>query len=280
MAQMDKEARKYSIIEDCIMKTKCWSQNITLAVFLLAQVSSTYAEGSEPDESNQAYVAKAAPSGISTSNNEQPESLTPRETSSQDDKGLRGILHKRPEPKGYYFRIGAMSVEPQEDAQFLIGGAVIETDTGAGGLAAIGYHFPQSPFSLEMEYSFRRFDTDDYLDPGSGLLGDNRTDMHVFAVNLLIDKSNILGPLGIYAGGGIGFRISEFQYSSSGGSSESNIHSDGGFGQVMAGLTFSIDRSIQVYGGMRWSDGGAIENDLIRLETESVNIEFGLRFFF
>jgi len=180
-----------------------------------------------------------------------------------------------------YVRGSGLLVQAQDDARFLLGGAPIETDDDNFGMSfAVGLHVPQAPVSVEFEYAFRRFTTEDYLDPDTGRLGDTEFYSHTLAFNTLLDAPDLIGPVGFYGGGGVGFRMSSLSYRSTGGTSSTEVEGSEFFWQLMGGATVSISDRAQLYGGMRWTDAGDVEDDVIRLDLESVDIEVGLRFFF
>lgn len=199
----------------------------------------------------------------------------------------------------YYFRASLLVIESQNDGTLndadnridsLISPSIDDTgeigfDDGIGVTAAIGFHFDESPLSIEVEYAYHRIDADDYSDSANSLGADGRISLHTFAVNLLFDYPDLVGPVGLYAGGGLGFRISRFKLTSIsnediGHETEVEVDSDGFFWQAMAGATVSVGRSTQLYGGVRWTDAGVIENDRIEVDAQMVNLEFGLRVFF
>lgn len=180
-----------------------------------------------------------------------------------------------------YVRGSALLVRPQEDARFLLGGAPIETDDDSFGMTfAVGAHLPQAPVSVEVEYAFRRFATEDYLDPDTGRLGDTDFYSHTLAFNTLLDVPDLVGPAGFYAGAGVGFRLSSLSFSSGGGGSTTEIEGGEFFWQLMGGATVSLSDRLQLYGGVRWTDAGDVEDEVIRLGLESVDVEVGVRFFF
>ncbi len=264
------------------MKNTHLSRPLTLAALLLAPAAGASADdsGVSVDGTNsgqESFVSMAALRALTVFPTDATDSASsPASTDDVEPLPERGW----PDHVGFFFRVGGMSVDPQNAARFLNGSGEVDTNTGWGSSLAIGYRPPDSLFSIELEWMYRRFDTDDYVDPDSGFLGDNRFSTHTLTANLLIEKFDIVGPVGVYAGVGIGMRLSDAEFSSSGGTSETDVSGDGFFGQIMAGITVSLDQNIQAYGGVRWSDGGTIEDDTIRLDTESVSIEAGLRFFF
>ena len=117
------------------------------------------------------------------------------------------------------------------------------------------------------------------------MLADNRISQHTLTFNILYDEPNLIGQVGVYGGIGLGIRIDEFKFSTSGNEefdgSTTEVNSGGFFWQAMAGVTVSIDPRSQLYGGIRWADAGDLDDrDSLRLDAEMVSIEFGFRVFF
>lgn len=188
---------------------------------------------------------------------------------------------ERRDPAGFYVRGSGMWVDPQDDARLRDGSGTVDTDDGYGLSFAVGYTDLSLPLSFEVEYAYRRFETEDFIDPSTGFLADNRISMHTISANLLLDKPNLIGPVGVYAGAGIGVHINELRISTSGESgSTTEVSGEGFFWQAMAGLTLSFDERWQLYGGVRWADGGTFDDEVLRVDTETFNIEFGVRFYF
>jgi opacity protein-like surface antigen len=186
-----------------------------------------------------------------------------------------------PPPSGFYVRGSGMWVDPQNDARLQDGSGTISTDDDFGLSLAIGYSDLALPLSFEVEYAYRQFETDDFIDPSTGFLADNRIAFHTISANLLFDQPSLIGPIGVYAGAGIGVNLSELRISTSGESgSTAEVSGEGFFWQAMAGLTLSLDRQWQLYGGVRWADPGTFDDQAIRIDAETFNIEFGVRFYF
>ncbi|MBB6428488.1 opacity family porin [Algisphaera agarilytica] len=190
------------------------------------------------------------------------------------------LLGDRQDVWGYYFRGSLMGVEPTNDVRARSDGQRVDTDDGFGLTAAAGFKMDYLPLAWEFEYMFRRFSHDSYTDPVAGFVSDNDVSLHTFAINVLYDQSNLLGPVGVYAGGGVGFRLSSFSFSSGSGGSESSISGDGLFIQAMAGVTVTIDPNLQLYGGVRYTDSGKIRNEFLEVDTAAVGGEIGLRVYF
>ncbi|MCZ6837110.1 MAG: outer membrane beta-barrel protein, partial [Planctomycetota bacterium] len=186
---------------------------------------------------------------------------------------------------GFYARLSGMSVDPQEDGRLVDGSGTVDTDDGWGLSIALGYTDLTKPLSFEIEYAYRRFDTDDYFDPDTMKLADNEVTLHTITGNVLFDAPRLIGPVGLYAGIGLGVRIEEFSYHSSGDDDErgstTEINGSGFFWQAMAGVTFAISPRTQLYGGVRYADGGELDdNDVLKIDSEMINIEFGIKFYF
>lgn len=184
------------------------------------------------------------------------------------------------EVAGYYFRGSLMGVQPVNDVRARSDGQAIDTDDGFGLTAAAGFKMDDRPLAWEFEYMFRRFSHDSYTDPVAGFVSDNDVSLHTFAINLLYDQSNLAGPVGVYAGGGLGFRLSSFGFSSGTGGSETSISGDGLFIQAMAGATVTLNPELQLYGGVRYTDSGTIRNGFLEIDTAAVGGEIGLRVYF
>lgn len=114
----------------------------------------------------------------------------------------------------------------------------------------------------------------------AGFVSGNDISLHTLSFNLMYDQPNLIGPVGVYAGGGIGVRISSFSFSSTGAGSSSSISGEGLLLQAMAGLTVTLDEGVQLYAGARYSDSGTFGNDTIKIDTASIGIEAGLRYYF
>lgn len=175
----------------------------------------------------------------------------------------------------YYFRVSGLVLDPQGDGMVLPGGDPVELDVGGGVSFAFGYRFPGAPFSLEFEYAYRYLDAD-------GLTGadDGDVSVHSLVWNALFDYPDLIGPVGVYAGAGIGFNINQFAFASSGGQGSAAVDGAGFFWQAMAGVTISVHPRAQILGGIRWSDAGEIEDDSLRVDSDMINYELGIRFFF
>jgi opacity protein-like surface antigen len=127
------------------------------------------------------------------------------------------------------------------------------------------------PLAFEIEYAYR----------GVGASGDEtRLDLHTLGANMLFDGSDLVGPFGVYAGAGIGARIERVHFRSTSGTSSTAINGSGFFWQAMGGVTVSVAREAQLYGGVRFMDAGTLRNDEFRVNTQALNYEFGFRFFF
>lgn len=180
------------------------------------------------------------------------------------------------EDEAYYIRLSGLVSEPQNDGRSLDSGEPIGFDTGGGISFGIGYTFPDAPVAVEVEWTYREFDVESV----GSLTADGDISMNTIAANLLLDQANIIGPVGVYAGLGAGVRVNRFKLGSTSGQSELKVDGEGFYWQAMAGLTVSLGERTQLFGGVRWSDAGTIEDDGIRADIESVDYEIGIRLLF
>jgi hypothetical protein len=182
------------------------------------------------------------------------------------------------EEESYYLRFGGLIADHIDDGTVLGTGESIDFDIGAGATIALGYTFPDDPIAIEIEYTYRDIDAES----DSAQFDSGDFSLHTVAANLLIDAPNVVGPIGAYAGIGAGARLTYFKFSSapSGDGTTLDLDGDGFYWQAMAGLTVSLGPTSQLYGGVRWSDAGTLEDDTVRVETEILSYEIGLRLFF
>ena len=177
-----------------------------------------------------------------------------------------------PKHTGLYFRASGLVVEQLNDVRNLDTGETIGFDTGGGLSMAVGYADLQIPAAFEVEYAFRRINANDDRD--------GRVNLHTISANVLFDMSDLVGPFGVYGGGGIGVTIDEISIASSGGQTFVGVKGGRFFWQAMAGLTLSVHDRAQLYAGVRWTDSGTYEDEEFRFHSEALNYEFGARFFF
>jgi opacity protein-like surface antigen len=180
------------------------------------------------------------------------------------------------EDEAYYIRFSGLITEPQNDGRSLDSGEPIGFDTGGGVSLGIGYTFYDAPVAIELEWTYREFDVESV----GSLSADGDISLNTIAANLLLDQANIIGPVGAYAGLGAGVRINQFKFSSSSGQSELKVDGDGFYWQAMAGLTVSLGERTQLFGGVRWSDAGTIDDNDLSVDTETLDYEIGIRLFF
>lgn len=190
-------------------------------------------------------------------------------------------------------------------------GWTTEFDTGLFLSAAYGWRF-QENFRVEGEISYTSADVDTHtgvsaggsalgaadaavLITGSGPLGVTVEDLVAdgqgditsvgYAVNGYYDFAVRNTPFTAYIGGGVGLAEVEVDYSPS----DTAIVEDTemvGFYQLMAGGSYALSESTEVYGGYRWrqSEDAETESSLIpaNLDIENANhiIEAGVRYTF
>ncbi|MFG0285245.1 MAG: hypothetical protein ACF8R7_12550 [Phycisphaerales bacterium JB039] len=185
---------------------------------------------------------------------------------------------------GIYVRFGGLAVEQQEDARLVEGGStsMVTFDRGYGFVAAIGQKLHEMPLSLELEYAYRNITADQIVGEFETRSAGGDLDLHTFSFNVLLDAPDLIGILGVYAGGGVGFVATDLAVRSSSGQAAVAVRGDELFLQAMAGITLSVSYNMQLYGGVRWASAGTIEDeeDMVSLDTELVGAELGLRIFF
>jgi len=186
-------------------------------------------------------------------------------------------------PTGFYFRATGGWFDPQSDALRRDGSGPVDTDDGFGGSLAIGWRDLTKPIAFEFEYGFRQVETDVFVDPDTMLLADNELDLHTLSLNLMLDAPNLVGPVGLYAGGGIGARLGEVRIRTIDVEEDdptTTVSGEGFLWQLMAGVTVEVAPNAQLHAGVRWSDGGTIDEGPLRYDTEALGIEVGFRLFF
>jgi len=197
------------------------------------------------------------------------------------DQRLPGYPEPPDGPTGFFVRATGGWFELQDDARRRDGSGSLDTDDGLGGSIAVGYRDLSRPIVFEFEYAFRDVETEDFLDPVSNLLADNQLDIHSLSANIMFDAPNLLGPVGVYAGAGIGARLSEARIRVGGeDGSITKARGEDLLVQAMAGITVSLDPQWQLHAGVRWSDGGTIDEGAVRYDTEAFAIEVGFRLYF
>lgn len=191
---------------------------------------------------------------------------------------------------GLFVRASGLVIDPQNDGTYsddmLADTAEVDFDTGGGFSVALGYRYYPVPVSLEVEYAFR-YVPGDVVDVLGNRLDSTNISAHTIGANVVFDAEDVLGPVGFYAGAGIGVRISELSISTNtigdpepSPRSTAEASGNGFFWQAMAGITFSIDQQTQLYAGVRWVDLNDLDDDGIDVDAEQLNYEFGLRYWF
>ncbi len=187
-------------------------------------------------------------------------------------------------PTGFYFRATGGWFDPQSDALRRDGSGPVGTDDGFGGSLAVGWRDLTQPIAFEFEYGYRQVETDVFIDPDTMLLADNELDLHTLSLNLMLDAPNLIGPVGLYAGGGIGARLGQVRVRSidieEPEEPTTTISGEGFLWQLMAGVTVEVAPNAQLHAGVRWSDGGTIDEGPLRYDTEALAIEVGFRLYF
>ena len=195
--------------------------------------------------------------------------------------------------QGLFVRASGLVIDAQNDGAFsddvLDDPADVDFDTGGGFSVGLGYRYYPAPISLEVEYAFR-YVPGEVRDALGRRIDDTNISAHTIGANLVFDADDVVGPIGVYAGVGVGVRISELRISTNTipgddddddfPRSTTEASGNGFFWQAQAGLTFSIDQQTQLYAGVRWVDLGRLDEDGVDVDAELLNIEFGLRYYF
>lgn len=188
----------------------------------------------------------------------------------------------------FYMSVSGMLVD-QGDAEFDVDGLFDDgewefEDEGWGAALAIGQHFADSPFRMEFEYAYRHADAESIRAPVFGpnpVTADADLETQSFMVNAYIDLKLGDLPLGVYGGAGAGVALTRLDQRSIMGVPFDFDGTATSFAyQVLAGVTFELSDSAEIYGGVRYFD--ALEGDTvdISLDSDSMSFEAGIRFFF
>lgn len=258
---------------------------ISFTIVLAALLATSAVRAGESDASVDAYVDAVIAETLATPRD--PDAVTVARapltfTPVLQDDVTSAASEPAPRPArvkplrfGTFVRFGGMVVDTVDDGTVIATGQPVDFDTGGGFSVAIGYRFPSMPLSLEFEYAYRRVKSS-----GASAYGDPDIRMNTLSFNALLDATDLVGPLGVYAGGGVGFVIDSFYLSTGSGGTRSGIGGSALFWQAKAGLTLSINEQLQLYGGVIYSDAGSEEGNGVRVDTEMVGAEIGLRVFF
>ena len=118
------------------------------------------------------------------------------------------------------------------------------------------------------------------LSLGSGPL-DSDVEIQSFMLNGIIDFKLGDGPIGVYAGGGIGVAVTRFDIRNVLGVENDRSEWNSSFAyQGLAGVTFELGDSAEIFGGVRWFDALEVDITNVQIDASSVNLEVGLRFYF
>jgi opacity protein-like surface antigen len=193
-------------------------------------------------------------------------------------------------PDGLYLRL-AGSFVLQQDADLLsVGGvplsATQDFSTGFGVQAGVGYTFAWETgpsVSLEFEYSFRTAQIEQVSAPPLSLPATGQNESHSLMFNV-IGGIDIIGGLGLYAGGGFGVSITNSDLTVDlGGGSFASFPGDTDTTiswQAMGGVQWAFGAHFVLYSGVRFFDAGTVEFETFQSDNSSVSIELGLRYYF
>lgn len=182
---------------------------------------------------------------------------------------------------GFYLKaFGGVSTVGDTDVSISTGGTDTDVSFGGGSTfgGAVGYTYPGSSLSAELEYTYRTGDSDTGATAGGDFAS---TTVMVNAVYSL-GQTGAITP---YVGGGLGL-ITEIDFDVPGGGGEVEYNDRGGFAaQLFAGASIDITERTSVYGELRYFDGGSrtLTSDggaTLDADYSTIDILFGASFKF
>jgi len=193
-------------------------------------------------------------------------------------------------PDGLYLKLAGSFVLQQDADLFSVGGvplsATLDFDTGFGGQAGVGYTFAWASgpsVSVEFEYSFRTVEIEEVSAPPLILPATGQNESHSLMLNV-IGSIDIVGGLGVYAGGGLGVAITNSDLTvdlGGGGFVSFPGDTDTTFAwQAMGGVQYAFGAHFVLYSGVRFFDAGTVAFETFRSQNSSISIELGLRLYF
>ena len=196
----------------------------------------------------------------------------------------------RQTPGGLYLQLGGSFVLQQEADLLSVGGvplaATLDFNTGFGVQAGVGYTFvweSGASVSLEFEYSFRTAQIEQVAAPPLTLPATGQNESHSLMFNV-ITAMDIVGGLGVYAGGGFGVAVTNSDLTVDlGGGGFANFPGDTDTTlawQAMGGLQYAFGAHFVLYSGVRFFDAGTVGFETFQSDNSSISIELGLRYYF
>lgn len=186
---------------------------------------------------------------------------------------------------GLYTSISGLWVMP-EDGDVTIDGIAagdVEFDDGFGLSLALGFDLPALPICIEAEYTWRDAETETFNVTGLPMPVSFDADLglHAFMLNGLVNLKIGDSPIGVYAGGGVGYVYSTVDLAAVAGFPVDGDENDSTFAyQLRGGLTLDVTDDIMLFGGVRWFNASEPDFDGVEVELETLDIEFGVRLYF
>ena len=189
---------------------------------------------------------------------------------------------------GFYIRASGLFVQPSDSSFFdplPSPGRDIDVafDESLGFSLAFGSRFEPMPISVEIEWTWSDTDVDNVRANGVRIPARGDLTTSFVGFNVLYEETDLWGPVGFYAGGGVGFSFSEFSLRTEDGDTDVTARANGEDGlalRLMAGLSFELAEDIDLITGIRFTKIDDIEAFGFDIDTESFDIEVGLRFWF
>ncbi|NNE88258.1 MAG: porin family protein [Silicimonas sp.] len=183
--------------------------------------------------------------------------------------------------EGFYIKAyGGVSNIGETDITILGGGTDTDVSFGSGTTfgGSVGYTYPGTSLSAELEYTYRSGDSD----TGTTADGD------FASTALMVNAVYALGQTGAitpYVGGGLGV-LTEIDFDVPSGGGEVEYSDRGGLaGQLFTGASYAITERTSVFGQIRYFDAGSrtlTSDGGATLDTDysTIDVTFGASFRF
>lgn len=152
----------------------------------------------------------------------------------------------------YVKAYGGVSSIGDTDVTISTGGTDSDVSFGSGSTfgGAVGYGYPGTALSAELEFTYRSGDSDTGATAGGDFA----------STSVMVNAVYSLGQTGAftpYIGGGLGL-VTEIDFDVPSGGGEIEFNDRGGLaGQIFAGASYSITDRTSVYGELRYFDAGS-----------------------
>lgn len=155
--------------------------------------------------------------------------------------------------EGFYFKAyGGLSNIGVTDVSISTGGTDTDVSFGGGSVfgGSVGYTYPGTSLSAELEYTYRTGDSDSGATAGGDFA----------STSVMVNAVYSLGQTGAftpYVGGGLGL-VTEIDFDVPDGGGEIEFNDRGGLaGQIFAGASYAITERTSLFGEVRYFDGGS-----------------------